>query len=250
MSSAVDMGPNRTGIETSPIDSRAMSEEAARMHSTPEPDGMRIDQVREEYAATADPVGTMAPPVTLKGLVKVAAQVAQGKNPAVLLDKLAERLAFERSGTRLYEALLVKLEAKGTWPGGPSRPDLLQYMEEELAHFQLLSRSVTSLGGDPTLQSPSADMTGVESAGIVQVLTDPRTGVAECLHAMLSAELVDNEGWSMLIELTSDFGYAQLADDFRHALREEESHLSHMRKWLSDWVLREAHRDLPRETSP
>jgi hypothetical protein len=32
-----------------------------------------------------------------------------GKEPIVFLDKLGERAAFERSGTRLYETLIAKL---------------------------------------------------------------------------------------------------------------------------------------------
>ena len=38
---------------------------------------------------------------------------------AVLLDKLSERLAFERMGTRLYEALLNKCEMLGEAQPGP-----------------------------------------------------------------------------------------------------------------------------------
>ena len=36
------------------------------------------------------------------------------------MDKIGERLAFERTGTRLYEALVSKHEAFGSFPGGPS----------------------------------------------------------------------------------------------------------------------------------
>jgi hypothetical protein len=239
------LGKNRTGIDTSPIDSQAMVDEA--MHAPPssaESDGAGIGQVREDYAATSLPVGSVAPPTTLKGVVKVAVEMMRGKKPAILFDKLGERLAFERSSTRLYEALVAKLDARGTWQNGPTRADLLEFLEEELAHFQLLARTVKYLGADPTVQSPSADLAGVESAGLVQVLTDPRTDLAQCLHAILLAELADHEGWVTLIRLADDLGHSQMAQDFRHALAEEETHLQSVRAWLSAHATLEAKRDV------
>jgi hypothetical protein len=56
--------------------------------------------------------------------VRAAAKAMKGEKPTLLLDKLGERLAFERSGTRLYEALVSKHDAFGSFSGGPSREDL------------------------------------------------------------------------------------------------------------------------------
>lgn len=234
-------GFNLTGIESAPVDGRTISMQAGRAARPPEPDGVGIGRMREDYASEADPVGTSAAPPSARG---VSPRWLRAPSPAVLLDKLAERLAFERSCTRLYEALLAKLEANGSWPNGPTRPALLQYLQEELAHFRLLVRAIDGLGGDATLQSPSADLAAVETAGILQVLTDPRTDVPQCLHAMLAAELVDNEAWCMLIELVLDLGRGELVLDFQKALHEEENHLFHIRKWLSEYTLIEAEHEL------
>jgi hypothetical protein len=246
MRSARRTGFNLTGIDSAPIDGRAMSQQAGKAARPPEPDGVGIGRLREDYATEADPVGTSAPPPSVRGVS--SADEPQKQAPAVLLDKLAERLAFERSCTRLYEALLAKLEANSSWPNGPTRAALLQYLHEELAHFRLLVQSIVSLGGDATMQSPSADLAAVETAGILQVLTDPRTDMPQCLHAMLAAELVDNEGWSMLIELVVDLERDEFVVDFRKALSEEENHLLHIRKWLSEHTLIEAEHVL--ETTP
>ena len=62
--------------------------------------------------------------------------------------------------------------------------------------------AIQSLGGDPTAQTPAADVTGVEGMGLMQVLTDPKTTVAQALHAILVAEMTDNAAWEELIELT------------------------------------------------
>ena len=156
---------------------------------------------------------------------------------AVLLDKLSERLAFERMGTRLYDALINKCEILGESSPGPTLADLQQIRDEELRHFLLLKRAITELGGDPTVQSPCADVTGVASLGILQVLTDPRTSVTQCLQAILTAELTDNDGWQLLINLTDTLGHSDMAKEFQSALENEEEHLKNVRGWLTEKVL-------------
>lgn len=69
---------------------------------------------------------------------------------------------------------------------GPTLAGLRQIRDAELRHFLLLTRAVTELGGDPTVQSPCADVAAVASLGIMQVLADPRTSVTQCLQAILA----------------------------------------------------------------
>jgi bacterioferritin (cytochrome b1) len=109
-----------------------------------------------------------------------------------------------------------------------------------LRHFLLLKKAITTLGGDPTVQSPCADVAGVASLGILQVLTDPRTSVTQCLQAILTAELTDNDGWRLLINLSDTLGYTEMVNDFRAALEDEEEHLTNVRGWLSEKVLEKA----------
>jgi hypothetical protein len=102
------------------------------------------------------------------------------------------------------------------------------------------NRAITSLGGDPTVMSPCADTVMVSSLGLLQVLTDPRTNVAQCLQAILTAELTDNDGWRMLINLAEELGHADLASEFHAALTNEETHLASVRGWLEELVLAQA----------
>ena len=60
--------------------------------------------------------------------------------------------------------------------------DLETIRADEARHFRLIAEAIESLGGDPTSQTPSADLAGVESMGLVQVLNDPRTSIAQSLH--------------------------------------------------------------------
>ena len=87
------------------------------------------------------------------------------------------------------------------------------------------------------MQSPCADVAGVTSMGILQVLTDPRSSLAQCLQAMLTAELTDNDGWQLLIKLADNLGYDDLKAEFETALEHEEEHLLNVRNWLSECVL-------------
>jgi ferritin-like protein len=164
--------------------------------------------------------------------VKTVGKALMGEKATVLLDLMAARLAFERTGTRLYEALLTKLQAAGAHPGGPSQTDLEQIRDEELAHAALLAECLQRLGGDPTAMTPGADVTAVASEGILKVVVDARTTLTQSLEAILIAELADNDGWTMLVNLAEKMGQDEMATEFREALVEEEDHLDHVRTWL------------------
>jgi hypothetical protein len=232
-----DIGTNRTGAATSPIKSRR-SKSASR-EATPAlgGDGLVLEAERVAWARAAEPVGTVPPPGTLKGMVKTAVQLVQGHQPTVFVDKLGERLAFERTGTRLYEALLVKLEAASVHEGGPTRLELENIRDDERRHVLVVKDAIEKLGADPTAMTPSADLVGVASLGLVQALTDPRTTLTQCLDVVLVAELADNDGWKGLVSLATSLGFEDLAQPFRAALLEEEDHLMRVRGWISAALL-------------
>jgi hypothetical protein len=227
---------NRTGVQTSPEMARDLIEGAAA--AAPSSDGgpEAIAEYRAEYLQEGYPIGSL-PALPFSKEERADEDVA---GVAVLLDKLSERLAFERMGTRLYEALINKVLMRGENSPGPTLGELQLIRDEELRHFLLLKTAITQLGGDPTVQSPCADVAGVASLGIMQVLTDPRTSVTQCLQAILTAELTDNDGWRMLINLSETLGYAEMSSDFRVALENEESHLANVRDWLSEKILEKA----------
>jgi hypothetical protein len=161
-----DVGTNRTGISTSPTESEKSLEGARAGSPPPEVEPVALEASRLEYSRRADPVGTMPPPASLKGAVKAATKRLQGKHPMVFLDLLGERLAFERTGTRLYEALLVKCRAADPRRDGPNRADLERIRDDELAHFALLARALETLGADPTAMTPSAGHCGGQRHGM------------------------------------------------------------------------------------
>jgi hypothetical protein len=96
---------------------------------------------------------------------------------------------------------------------------------------------VKELGGDPTAQTPCADVTGTASSGLLQVVTDPRTTLAQSLNAVLTAELTDNAGWELLGDIAERAGRKQLANPFAQALAVEEEHEAIIKQWLRALVI-------------
>jgi bacterioferritin (cytochrome b1) len=240
------VGQNRTGAAVDPKGVEQMLDAVENL-SPPMPiNTRRMDVERQEYITEAERIGSI-PPAT-----KNASNRGGGKDRSVsaatLLDKLGERIAFERAGTRLYTALIskhlalvnagdevlpraVESESPGT--------TLQRIRDEELQHFHLLCNRVTALGGDPTSQTPSADVTAAASSGLIQVVTDPRTTLAQSLNAVLTAELTDNAGWEILIQLATEAGEKEMVSEFSDALEDEQQHLEIVRGWLQALVMNE-----------
>jgi rubrerythrin len=227
-----DLGANRTGIAASPANSQKLIEGARQGVPQASFAPSALERERVSYSEQAEPVGTVPPPASIKGAVKTAAKALMGEKASVLIDQMGARLAFERTGTRLYEALLAKLPAAGDHPGGPTRTELEEIRDEELAHAALLADALTTLGADPTAMTPGANITAVASSGVLQVLVDPRTTLTQSLDAILIAELADGDGWNMLAGLAEKMGQDELAAQFRTALDEEEEHIELVRGWL------------------
>jgi tRNA isopentenyl-2-thiomethyl-A-37 hydroxylase MiaE len=162
------------------------------------------------------------------------------KKPQFLIDKLAERLAFERTGTPLYETLIQKAQAINSADRSATVQEPERICREELNHFHLLWDCIERLGADPTVETPSADVSALASQGIPKVLADPRTTFGQCLEAILVAELVDNDAWERLIALAHGFNQTDMVDQFRGASNQEADHLAFVRRCLTEEINREA----------
>jgi hypothetical protein len=240
MKKEIEQGMNRTGMAMAPKEGKRQTEYVWKAAPAPAGDAGAIARLRAEYDAESGPIGTVSPPASIKGLAKNAIQMAKGTSPAAFIDKLGERLAFERTGTRLYELLIGKHKAGESETGEADLGTLERFRDQEAEHFLVLCKCLEKLGADPTVQTPSADHTGVKSMGLMQTLSDPRSTFCQALDAMLIAELADNEGWKLLVELAEGMGQTDMAASFRQALAEEDIHLEHIRRWWSGLVKEEA----------
>jgi len=233
MTTHAELGMNRTGIATSPRLSAEMVKGMEEFSPAIQEDAGNAAVVRKNYAKEADPLGHVPPPLSVKGMAKSAMTALKGEPPSLLIDKLGERLGFERSGVRLYEGILSKFDAFGGFAGGPTRAEILEILSEEFGHFALLQEAATTLGADPTVLTPSADLHATMSRGILEVVADARTSLPQCLEAALLAELADNDCWRALVELAEQAGNEELANRFTDALLEEDKHLTLVRTWVA-----------------
>jgi rubrerythrin len=236
---ATRMGLNRTGMQMSPHQSQEMLEGMEALDSVSpdaesvEPDGQALSVTRLEYIAAADPLGSIPPPGTVKGVAKSGAKMMTGRRPQAFIDKLAERLAFERGGARLYDAVFAKAVAYTNELNKVSAEEILEIRNSEAGHALLLKECLEQLGADPTAQTPCADLVGVETMGLLQAASDPRTTLAQTLHAALAAELIDGAGWENLILMARDMGHDDMAKRFQVALDTEATHLAKVKSWYT-----------------
>jgi hypothetical protein len=224
---------NRTGTAINPDAAEALAEVTTSTPPSTSGDGRLISKVRNAYSEEGILLGHLAPP-------EKAGRVKNASRRALLLDKMGERLAFERSGVRLYEALIAKYDAPmpiGPGKAGPPRAELEGICADEHEHFELMHEAIVELGGDPTATTPAADVGATIAAGLPKVLLDPRSTFAQCLDAILVAELTDSEGWQLLVELAEAEDLDELAERFGAARDKEAEHLATVRDWVSSAAL-------------
>lgn len=236
---ATRLGMNRTGMQTSPALSKEMMDNAQLEPGEmgADLDGEALAEMRAEYIREADPLGSIPPPATAKGALKSGMKMMTGNRPQAFIDKLSERLAYERGGTRLYEAAITKFLEHAEELPGATVSDFTQIRDEEAAHALLIKECIEQLGADPTAQTPSAALVGIETMGLLQAVTDPRTSLAHTLHALLAAELVDEAGWETLIALAENMGQDDMVARFREAEQHEQEHIFKVRGWYESLTL-------------
>lgn len=241
MDESSKLGMNRTGAQMAPINTRSMREEADRVGAEPvRGDAMGAAAVRGAYVAESGTIGSVPVPGTVTGVVKTGMQKLMGRTPEAFVDKLGERLAYERTGVRLYEAMMAKCQALQGTENALPLDELRKHRDDEARHFKLLERSLEQLGADPTAQTPCADVIATSSLGVLQVVSDPRTTIPQALNAMLTAELTDTAGWELLIKLAREHGQDDMAQEFERALQQERHHASEVQRWLEVQVLEPA----------
>ena len=230
------VGMNKTGVQMAPLETKAMLSDDKILTRGHPGDETQAAALRQAYIAEGEGLGSIPIPGTMKGMVSMGVNMLKGDKPQVLLDKLAERLAMERTATRLYDALLTKLSAVNAATATISIDEVASIRGDEARHAVMLADAIASMGGDPTAMTPSADLAGVEAMGLVQVLNDPRTSVAQSLHAILTAELSDGVGWETLIALAHEHEQADMVEGFSNALQQERKHLGMIQTWYEQAV--------------
>ena len=146
-----------------------------------------------------------------------------------LVELLSERATFEKSAVGLYDALLDSLEQIDDDELVAAREKLEQCRDEEQEHADWLDDLLERLGGHPAHAMSEAVVR--ESRAIEQVIrTKPDgAGPLPMVYAMLSAELMDAEGWNLLLELADALDDAPAVRELRKRAEHESEHLELIR---------------------
>ena len=153
-------------------------------------------------------------------------QKLAGTNVSRVIDLLNERLTFERSGVKLYDKILERMR---TDPQAARMVEQMQeHRDEEKEHEEWLEEQIRALGGDARSPSERSILVRAESQGIEHVI-ERDAQLPHDFHALLIAELADNEGWDLLVQLADEVGDRDAKKEFKKRLHEEEEHLLFVR---------------------
>ena len=160
------------------------------------------------------------------------------KNLGRVLDLLNERLVFERAGVRLYDKVLSRMRNSGDPRIAALFERFEQNRDEEKEHEEWLEEQIRLLGGDAHTPTEHAVLVQTESEGIERVVRRD-ANVAHDLHALLTAELADNAGWDLLVQLAGELGDRSAKKEFKKRLHEEEKHLLAVREAVRELSMQE-----------
>ena len=97
----------------------------------------------------------------------------------------------------------------------------------------ILTTGVASMTIWLLLAQPLSVATAVNTGNLPALVRALASAVGQALEAILVAELVDNDSWELLIQMTRAAGRDSLAEAFLVAKAEEDVHLGALRDWLS-----------------
>ncbi|MGC4113152.1 MAG: ferritin-like domain-containing protein [Myxococcales bacterium] len=154
------------------------------------------------------------------------------------LDLLNERLVFERSGVAFYDKIVEVMTASKDAGIQQMLPQMKEHRDQEKEHEEWLESQIRSLGGDAHAETDHSKLVAIESEGIKEVI-DGDFALPHLFHALLQAELSDNAGWQLLLELADEAGDDEAREAFRTRLHHEDEHLRMMREAVSTFARRE-----------
>jgi rubrerythrin len=157
----------------------------------------------------------------------------QQETESKTIELLSERLAFERTGVKLYDRIVRKIVDARGGDGIADAEEVAEQLEvfrdEEKEHEEWLEDRIRERGSDPNEQTDRSVLVQEESKGIVDVVLESERPLAEMLHALLAAELIDGAGWELLAQIPGD---EELLERCRQYQREEQRHLSYVKKLI------------------
>lgn len=184
------------------------------------------------YDSTLEPVvGTQdaRPGTRQEGVSFMSEQLIKQDFSQEFVDRCTARWRFEKTGVRLYDKALIICPPE-------LRADLTRIRDEEKKHEEMLEEVIRSYGSNPHSETPSSRIASIESKGIVDVVEN-ETDFKAVSDALLGAEVIDQEGWELLIDLSSALNDTDTRARFEAALHEEREHLRILRQAIKTEAL-------------
>jgi rubrerythrin len=160
-------------------------------------------------------------------------------NKDKVLDLLNERCAFERTGVKLYDSIIGKMKQSADAQITKMLDQMQEHRDQEKEHEEWLEEQIRALGGDPHAKTDKVQLIEKESRGIEAVILDGDPEIPHLFHALLVAELADNAGWDLLVELADEADDDKAKRAFKKRLHEEEEHLIFVRRAMERFAMRE-----------
>jgi bacterioferritin (cytochrome b1) len=161
------------------------------------------------------------------------------KNRDKVLDLLNERCAFERTAVKLYDAIVAKIRRANQAEFTRMLAQMQEHRDQEKEHEEWLEEQIRALGGDPHAETEHVQLTAKESQGILAVILNGDPEIPHLFHALLVAELADNAGWDLLVELAEEADDDKAKRAFKKRLHEEEEHLIFVRRAMERFAREE-----------
>lgn len=154
------------------------------------------------------------------------------------IDLLNERLVFERAGVEFYDKILQVMAASQDPAIQGLQDQMQEHRDQEKEHEEWLEAQIRALGGDAHEETERSKLVSIESEGLKDVI-DNDYSVPHLFHALLQAELSDNAGWQLLLELADRAGDDEAREEFRTRLHNEDEHLIFMRDTVASLARKE-----------
>ena len=161
------------------------------------------------------------------------------KNRDKVIDVLTERLTFERAGVKLYDRIVEKMRASGDKQMNKMLDQMIEHRDQEKEHEEWLEEQIRALGGDAHGETKHSRLVQTESQGIEKVILQENAELPDMFHALLVAELADNAGWDLLVQLADEADDSKAKRAFKKRLHEEEEHLIFVRRAVEKLSIRE-----------
>jgi hypothetical protein len=140
-----------------------------------------------------------------------------------LIEKLGERLIYERAFLRLYKAYLNKhLDSGSAFEGSApyGQRELDAFVSHKCRQLDHLINAIQAMGGRPESPSPNTDLSTLVRRGIVSVFTDESFRLLALVNAIRVIELRGRAKALDLVQLAHAWRKPQLADELS-ALQDE-----------------------------